>query len=236
MPILIKDLFAKDPLQWRLLNEGVSSNNATDASTLRYELETFVCEGEYRAGMERILRGYLDCLGQEQKAAWVSGFYGSGKSHLVKVLRYLWTDYQFDDSERARNLCRVSDEIQDFLKELSTRGKQGAGLHSAGGTLKAGVGSVRLRLLAIILESAGFSEKLSVARLMMDLRDDDKLAAVQKAIRKAGKEPDDEFDKLYTSRALQQAYLDTHPHFETLKNVSEALRAQYPAKVAGRVY
>ena len=45
MPILIKDLFAKDPLQWRLLNEGVSSNNATDASTLRYELETFVCEG-----------------------------------------------------------------------------------------------------------------------------------------------------------------------------------------------
>ena len=105
-------------------------------------------------------------------------------------------------------------------------------MHSAGGTLKAGVGSVRLRLLAIILESAGFSEKLSVARLMMDLRDDDKLAAVQKAIRQAGKETDDEFDKLYTSRVLQQAYLDAYPHFETLKNVSEALRAQYPAKVA----
>ena len=232
MPILIKNLFAKDPLQWRLLNEGVSSNNATDASTLRYELETFVCEGEYRAGMERILRGYLDCLGQEQKAAWVSGFYGSGKSHLVKVLRYLWTNYQFDDGETARHLCRVPDEILDLLTELSTRGKQGAGLHSAGGTLKAGVGSVRLRLLAIILESAGLSEKLSVARLMMDLRDDDKLAAVQEAIRKAGKEPENEFDKLYTSRAVQQAYLDAYPHFESLKNVSQALREQYPTKVA----
>lgn len=231
MPMLIKDLFVKDPLQWRLLNEGVSSNNASDPATLRYELETFVCEGEYRSGLERILRGYLDCLGQEQKAAWVSGFYGSGKSHLVKVLRYLWTDYQFEDQQRARNICALPDGIEELLKELSTRGKQGAGLHSAGGTLKAGVGSVRLRLLAIILESAGFAEKLSVARLMMDLRDASKLDAVRAAIEAEGQEPAREFDRLYTSRTLQKAYLEAFPHLESMKNVSEALRAQYPARV-----
>lgn len=52
--------------------------------TLRFELETFVCDGEYARGLERILRSYLDGLGrEEQKAVWVSGFFGSGKSHLV---------------------------------------------------------------------------------------------------------------------------------------------------------
>ena len=38
-----RDIFHKDPLSWQLLNEGVSSNNATDPATLRYELQTFVC-------------------------------------------------------------------------------------------------------------------------------------------------------------------------------------------------
>ena len=81
-----RDIFHKDPLSWQLLNEGVSSNNATDPATLRYELQTFVCDGEYRTGLVRILEGYLANFNTpEQKAVWVSGFYGSGKSHLVKA-------------------------------------------------------------------------------------------------------------------------------------------------------
>ena len=62
--------------------------------------------------------------------------------------------------------------VRDLLRELSTRGKQGAGLHSAGGTMKAGAGSVRLRLLGILLASVGLPPKPSRARLIMDLRDD----------------------------------------------------------------
>lgn len=89
-----RELFHKDPLSWNLANDGVSSNNDTDLPTLRYELETFVCEGEYLNGLRKMLQGYLSRLGHEQAGAWVSGFYGSGKSHLVKVLRYLWTDHK----------------------------------------------------------------------------------------------------------------------------------------------
>lgn len=232
MPILNREVFAKDPLTWRLLNEGVSSNNATDEDTLRYELETFVCEGEYRTGLTRILQGYLDCLGKEQKAAWVSGFYGSGKSHLVKVLRHLWTDHKFKDGEHARSVGQIPTDVRDLLKELSTRGKQGAGLHSAGGTLKAGVGSVRLRLLGIILQSAGLPEKLSVARLVMDMRDDGKLDEVYAAIRKAGKDPEAEVSRLYTSKAFQQAYLGAYSQqYATVADVGKALTAQYPTNI-----
>ena len=55
-----KELFLKDPLTWKLVNEGVSSNNSEDLATLRYELESFVCDGEYLNGMRRILKGYRD--------------------------------------------------------------------------------------------------------------------------------------------------------------------------------
>jgi len=227
----VKDVLLKDPLEWQLANDGVSSNNVDNLDTLRYELETFVCEGEYESGLRRILQGYVDNFGKEQKAAWVSGFYGSGKSHLVKVLRYLWTDFELPAKLHARSLARLPNEIQDLLKEISTLGKQGAGLHSAGGTLKAGVGSVRLRLLGIVFQSLGLPEKLSVARLVLHLQDEGKREKVETAIKAAGKNPSAEFANLYTSKALHEAYLDSLPHLKDVRNVAEALRAQYPAKV-----
>jgi len=75
-----KEIFLKDPLTWKLVNEGVSSNNTEDLDTLRFELESFVCDGEYLKGMQRILQSYRDSFNSpEQRAAWISGFYGSGK-------------------------------------------------------------------------------------------------------------------------------------------------------------
>lgn len=226
-----KELFAKDPLSWTVENGGVSSNNSEDPATLRYELSTFVCEGEYHNGLARVLQGYLDSLGKEQKAAWVSGFYGSGKSHMVKVLRYLWIDHAFGDGTSARNLVHLPNDVRDLLIELTNRSKQGVGLHAAGGTLKSGVGDVRMRVMSIVLKSVGLPEKLSIARLMMDLKDEGKLDGLIKAIEKAGKKPLEEFDRMYTSKTFQEAYLAAHPHLGGLEGVAAALRNQYPTKV-----
>lgn len=226
-----RELFVKDPLAWTVKNEGVSSNNSDEPETLRYELETFVCDGEYHSGLVRMLQAYLDSLGKEQKAAWVSGFYGSGKSHMVKVLRYLWMDHAFGDGTSARNLVHLPNDVQELFKELTTRGKQGAGLHAAGGTLKAGVGDVRMRVLSIVLQSVGLPEKLSVARLIMDLRDDGKLDQVKETIRKANKKPEGEFDRMYTSSVFQNAYLEAYPHLGDVAAAGKALRQQYPTKV-----
>ena len=227
-----KELFQKDPLSWTLANEGVSSNNDADEATLRYELETFVCEGEYESALEKILTGYLSRLGsKEQAGAWISGFYGSGKSHLVKVLRYLWTDYQFADGTKAREICNLPPAIVDSLKELSTRGKQHGGLHSAGGTLKAGTGDVRMRVLQMVFKSVGLPTKYSPANFIMDLRRDGKHAELEKILKRHNKELLSEVDRLYTSRALHEAYLELYPQHDTVANVGKALQAQYPAKV-----
>jgi hypothetical protein len=150
-----REVFQRDPLAMKLLNDGVAAVaeaiTPKEVETLRYELEHFVCEGQYKEGMIRVLESYLGNVDSTvQPAAWVSGFYGSGKSHLLKMLRHLWVDTRFNDGATARGLAQLPQEVQDYLKELSTLGRRCGGLHAASGTLPSGGGtSVRLTVLGI---------------------------------------------------------------------------------------
>jgi len=49
-----RDIYQKDPATRKLVNEGVASVNDEKTSqalaVLRYELETFVCDGQYEKG------------------------------------------------------------------------------------------------------------------------------------------------------------------------------------------
>ena len=228
-----RELFQKDPLSWSLANEGVSSNNDTDIPTLRYEIETFVCDGEYRTGLVKMLQGYLDRLDKEQAGAWVSGFYGCGKSHLVKVLRYLWDDFAFSGGSTARSLATLPDDVTDLLKELSTRGTQSVGLHSAGGTLKSGRGDTRARVLGIVFRSVGLPEDINMARLVLHMRDDGTYDKVAEEVAKKGKELDQILAQktIYTSQAFLTAYEQHYPHIGDGQAVAAAIRTQYPPNV-----
>ena len=72
-----RELYFRDPTTLELLNNGVSKvseigHDAGQIKTLRFELQNFVCDGEYARGMERILKAYLAGLGKaEQNAVWV---------------------------------------------------------------------------------------------------------------------------------------------------------------------
>ena len=168
-----RQLFQRDPLVSKLLNDGVAAvrEAASDKEieTLRYELEHFVCEGQYEDGLIRILESYLGNVNSTtQPAAWVSGFYGSGKSHLLKMFRHLWVDTTFADGSTARGLARLPQEVQDLLRELDTLGKRSGGLHAASGTLPSGGGeNVRLAVLSIVLASRGLPEALPPAQFCM---------------------------------------------------------------------
>src|ERR1700683_4229399 len=145
MPTLIRDILLRDPSKEGLVNNGQAriTTDAGDDNTkqeLRGELSTFVCEGQYSEGIIKILSSFLTSRNQtHQKAAWVSGFFGSGKSHLLKMLCHLWTDTKFADGASARSLVQeLPDEVRDLLVELDRAGKRSGGLLAAAGTLTSG--------------------------------------------------------------------------------------------------
>src|SRR5690606_39823948 len=76
-------------------------------------------------GMSHILETYLKNIDQaQQPAVWVSGFYGSGKSHLVKMLRALWVDTVFEDGATARGIAKLPQGIcrsEEHTSELQSR-------------------------------------------------------------------------------------------------------------------
>jgi hypothetical protein len=230
------ELYEKDPRTHTLLNQGVakvtSGQSASELETLRYELANFVCDGQYAEGLTRILSTYLGHLDKpEQPGVWVSGFFGSGKSHLVKMLQYLWTDFEFSDGAKARGLPKnLPTGLKDLLKELSTAAKRIGGLHAAAGTLGAGAGeSVRLELLGIIFKSVGLPEQFSRASFIIWLRDEGLEADVRKFVKAAGGDFDKELANLYVSDFIAKAILDARPGFASKPaDVRLSLQKQFP--------
>ena len=96
----IQSLFEKDI--FRLIN-GVVKADQLDESSVWQELDEFVVTKELDQHLRRFFSTYceaMDNAGDPDVAGkigvWVSGFFGSGKSHFIKVLSYL-----LDNEEHA---------------------------------------------------------------------------------------------------------------------------------------
>lgn len=234
--MLNRDIYNKLPTENRLVNNGVAevSEDHSEAaqSVLRYELETFVCDGQYEKGIETVLDKFLLNLGSsnEQPGIWISGFYGSGKSHLAKMLRTLWTDYKFTDGSSARNIAKLPDGVAAQLKELAIQGKRNGGLHAAAGKLGAGAGDkVRLALLGIIFKSKGLPEQYNQAQLVLWLKREGLFTPLEDALKVAGRTLAQELPHMYVSNHLAKALLMVRPDLANSEaEVRQLLKAQFP--------
>ncbi len=230
-----REVYEKDPSRNRLLNQGVakvtSGHSESETQTLRYEVASFVCDGQYAQGMGRILRTYLGYLDKpEQSGVWVSGFFGSGKSHLVKMLQHLWTDFEFADGARTRGLAKLPQDIKDALVELTNQAKRKGGLHAAAGTLGAGAGdSVRLELLGLIFRSKDLPSQYSRASFLLWLREEGLEEAVRSRVIAAGGDFEKELTNLYVSDSIARAILAERPDFAGKPaEVKLLLQKQFP--------
>jgi hypothetical protein len=91
--MLIKNLFERDI--FRPIN-GVVKADQLDDSSVWQELDEFVITRELDQHLRKFISWYLEAVDQGEHpnpsgkmAIWISGFFGSGKSHLLKVLSYL---------------------------------------------------------------------------------------------------------------------------------------------------
>ncbi|TVQ94513.1 MAG: BREX system P-loop protein BrxC, partial [Chromatiaceae bacterium] len=234
--MLNRDIYSTPPKENRLANNGVAevSEDHSEAaqSILRYELETFVCDGQYEKGLETILEKFLLNLDSksEQPGVWISGFYGSGKSHLAKMLRTLWTDYCFADGATARSIAKLPSGVSDHLKELSTQGRRHGGLHAAAGKLGAGAGDrVRLALLGIVFKSKGLPEQYNQARFVLWLKQEGLLSAIEVELKLAGRTLSQELPHMYVSSHLAKALLKARPDLaHTEQDARKLLKEQFP--------
>lgn len=214
-----RDVFDKDIDTFSLENQGVAKvDEALDdqqLQTLRFELETFVCKGHYEDGLHRILEAFVDTLrnAHESPPAWVSGFFGSGKSHLVKMARALWTNQPFADGRTARDIARLPTSVADTLKELDNLSRKlKTSLRAASGTLSQGEGdSIRKAVLSIVFKAMGLPAKFDEARALLWLHNEGIDQAVRDTLKKKNRELERELRDLTVSSHLHDAILAAKP-------------------------
>ena len=103
----IGSLFAKDvsrPI------EGVVK--ADDAEHLATEIDEYVLTGETAAALSELLETYTDPVYNGGNGVWISGFFGSGKSHLLKMLAYLLGDVPGRPSARQHAVESFKEKVE----------------------------------------------------------------------------------------------------------------------------
>ena len=93
--MIIKDMFAK-PIDRDI--KGVIKVGQDDNANIRQELDEYVVtrelENHFRDFFTSYKRGIVGTT--DKMGVWVSGFFGSGKSHFLKILSYLLGNREID--------------------------------------------------------------------------------------------------------------------------------------------
>lgn len=118
----MRDLYAKDIFR---SIDGVIK--ADDVSKVVSEVNEYVMTSEIRGGLSRIVDAWNQ-VDAPSNGVWIAGFFGSGKSHLLKMLSYLLGEQAGkqpvtrEDVERAFEQKVAGDEtiIADLKRSLHT--------------------------------------------------------------------------------------------------------------------
>jgi len=114
----VKDLFKKDI--FRAIN-GVVKADQLDQDTVWQELDEFVVTKELDQHFRQFFSSYVESIDNPKDAdlsgkigVWVSGFFGSGKSHFIKILSYLLQNKEHQHDGEAKQAVEFFDtKIKD---------------------------------------------------------------------------------------------------------------------------
>ncbi len=129
----IRDLFHRD-INQRVANEGVA--RVWDNTALAEELREYVVTESIERHLITFFAAFTDSMGlrksgkgREGMAIWVSGFFGSGKSHFAKILGHLLGNEVVDPAsgQRAIDLFqphidngKQATELKGYLHQVAT--------------------------------------------------------------------------------------------------------------------
>jgi hypothetical protein len=118
----IRDIFKKDIT--RPIN-GVVKADQLNESVIWQELDEYVITRELDQHFRKFLSAYLSAIDNakdptltDRMGVWVSGFFGSGKSHFIKILSYLLGNREAHDAvsgTRKNAIDFFKDKIKDAM-------------------------------------------------------------------------------------------------------------------------
>ncbi|WP_153976927.1 BREX system P-loop protein BrxC [Paenibacillus xylanilyticus] len=105
----IKDMFVKD-IERSI--KGVIKVAQTDENNIYQELDEYVVTRELNKHLSKFYENYQQGIdgNTDKMGVWISGFFGSGKSHFLKILAYLLENKKAKDK---RAVDFFIDKIQD---------------------------------------------------------------------------------------------------------------------------
>ena len=98
--MLIKDIFEKEVT--RDYDSVIFVDDDTSEKDLFIELDEFIVTEELLAHFNEFFTNFIDVVSNSKKytGVWISGFFGSGKSHFLKILSYLLAnDFKVQDKK-----------------------------------------------------------------------------------------------------------------------------------------
>ncbi|QQK06964.1 BREX system P-loop protein BrxC [Miniphocaeibacter halophilus] len=113
--MLIKDMFTKD------INrdiQGVIKVGQDNVENIKQELEEYVVTDELQKHFRDFFTAYVKGINgyTDKMGVWISGFFGSGKSHLLKILSYLISNKEIEyegEKKKAIDIFLDDNKIND---------------------------------------------------------------------------------------------------------------------------
>lgn len=201
----VEELFKEDI--FRQINGVVKADQLDDASVWQ-ELKEFIVTQELGGHLDKFFEAYSEALRDDTDSSgkigvWISGFFGSGKSHFLKVLSYILANKTHTFKGEQKNAV---DFFKEKIKDSIVFGDIQRAVASNTDVIlfnidsKAERGAGRDAILAVFLkvlnQMQGFSgDHAHVAHMERHLREKGKLQAFHEAYRAhAGGEWHDERD------------------------------------------
>lgn len=189
---MIKEIFKKE-IDRKI--EGVIKADILDDESVFNEVDEYVVTDELNKKFDNFFDVYASTIGKPSQSVgvWISGFFGSGKSHLLKILSYILSSRSVhadligelflgkidkDDFELISNIQKsLAIKADTLLFNIDTKADSGAGSRSGNAILQV--------FLKVFNEHRGYYPKQpSIANFEKQLDDKGKYEAFKEAFLK----------------------------------------------------
>lgn len=175
--MLVEEIFKKDI--YRNINSVVQAGQL-DEDTIRNELEEYVMTEEGTYFLETFYKNYLAVYKNPSAdiGVWISGFFGSGKSHFLKILSYVLHNRTVQGRRPVEYFYEKTNNryLLNMMEESSHHPTDAILFNIDSRTSSAS--SEKERIVEVFLRvfnrHLGYSDTLWVAEMERQLADDDK--------------------------------------------------------------